>query len=98
MKILTFLFGNAFSQSKKDRIAPEKYGWQLEYDDDPNCFYIKGGYILYESTRGEYVFDRRHKNGPGVIARLNGPLLDEDFQYMDAHIEAMDKIANRNKK
>lgn len=85
-------FSNLFK--KKVEINPEDYGWKLEQNhheifhykiEGLNCnFYLYNG---FDDKRNKWTFDKDNKTGPGVLARFDGPLLHEDFLYMEEAIE-----------
>jgi hypothetical protein len=76
------------SKQKPAPINPVAFGFTQRYTgiDD----YEKDGFILYKSDiRGTWVFDKRKKTAPGIIARFDSPLLEDDLNYMLAYIERM---------
>lgn len=104
MNILKWILGT-IKQVQEDlqsrpELNPEDYGWiddMKEYrhiSKNKPTSWSKGYYSLrYNSERKEnaWVFDEgsKIKSGPGTIAKFDAPLLEVDFQFMDAHIERM---------
>lgn len=70
-------------------LDPENYGWVLYRKFKWGRYYVSkcNGFSLSESGNDEWVFDKQNKKQPGIIARFDGPLFEEDFQHMAAVIE-----------
>ncbi len=94
--ILVTIFGIFFSKSapssplgKLSKEDLEKYGFSLNESKGKHHFECLGFVLYYSEGSKRWVFDRYDipKKGPGVLARFDTPLLLEDLQYCDAHIE-----------